>query len=242
MIKLHTGLWTNKQFAEWKGIKQTSIKTHKQNYLEQLKEFADFHLDGRKVIIDKVKEDTYEPKRRRNINVIKARVPSTWNKNGYDTKARVSKDIHRQLDKENINLPIADSTFYKNTCIATWELYGKPFEAAGERGSSIAVLCKKVKDDSEDGYHIEPLTEKETKIEDQLFTLYYGKDSQKAKLLIEMAKDGEFPKEELYDRIDEQTNLTSDEVWVQFLVDLRAKTGAEIVRATLVKENEQSVF
>ena len=53
-----------------------------------------------------------------------------------------------------------------------------------------------------------------------------------------MAKDGEFPKEELYDRIDEQTNLTSDEVWVQFLIDLRAKTGAEIVRATLVKENE----
>ena len=64
-----------------------------------MKEFADFHLDGRKVIIDKVKEDTYEPKRRRNINVIKARVPSTWNKNGYDTKARVSKDIHRQLDR-----------------------------------------------------------------------------------------------------------------------------------------------
>ena len=236
---LREGKISNKELAEWFGISANSFSKNKEKKLEELKYFAEFHIDNKNhVIIDKIYNDVYNRQGKANYQKIKEKIDNVWNKDGLDSCKRVGEEIYKDLIMEDEDFKLKPSTVYNYTREGRNELYGKPFGAAGERGSSIAVLCKKVKDDSEDGYHIEPLTEKETKIKDQLFTLYYGKDSQKAKLLIEMAKDGEFPKEELYDRIDEQTNLTSDEVWVRFLVDLRAKTGAEIVRATLVKENE----
>lgn len=242
MIKLHTGLWTNKEFAEWKGVKQTTIKNHKQKQLEELKEFADFHTEGRKVIIDKVKVDTYQPRRRKNINTIKERIPSTWAKNGYDTKRRVSNDIHRQLDKDDIHLSIADTTFYKNTCVATNELYGRPFGAAGELGSSISVMCKMIFDDSEDGYHLEPFTKEEEEIKSKIFLRFFGKDSEKTQLLIKDVEDGELPKEELYDKINETTELNSSKKFVAYVTELEEKLNVKVVRATKVTLKDISVF
>lgn len=53
-IELTTGLKTNKELAEWFGIIPNSFCRSKNKKLEELKLFAEYHLEKDKVFIDEV--------------------------------------------------------------------------------------------------------------------------------------------------------------------------------------------
>ena len=53
---LREGKISNKELAEWFGISANSFSKNKEKKLEELKYFAEFHIDNKNhVIIDKMK-------------------------------------------------------------------------------------------------------------------------------------------------------------------------------------------
>ena len=92
MIKnneLQIGKLTSKEFAQWKGVTEGTIKNNRQKYLEELSIFADFHLEGNKrkqIYIDKVHIPVYAKETDRLVNEIAAVFrEKIWDKSGIDT-------------------------------------------------------------------------------------------------------------------------------------------------------------
>ena len=59
MTSLHLGKYTNKELAEWFGIKTETFTRYKKKKLEELKNFADFDEIYGGIYITNIKEPTY---------------------------------------------------------------------------------------------------------------------------------------------------------------------------------------
>ena len=115
--ELMVGELTNEEFAQWKGVKETTIRAHKAKYLKELDVFADFHLEGKKVIIDKVLIPKYEKAGILNYEKVKERIPAHLNYGGIDN----CKSISNKMKKEFTQMK--DSTRYSNVLKGVKELY-----------------------------------------------------------------------------------------------------------------------
>ena len=224
---LTVGKKTNKELAAWFGITPGSFGTKKAKKLEELEYFANFHLEGTKVVIDEVLIPEYTKQSSANYQKVKCRIDTTWSKTGLDTCARVSKEIYQLLTKEDENFNLQNSTVYNYTRRGRNELYGKPFSAGGELGKCEYVWAKK----TDTGYEF--LNEKEAAIRDTLIKKYFGDATQKQLMVTQMVKEGELKSEDAFEYLQYITGMTTERFSV-FLDELQEKIGCFIVKATYV--------
>lgn len=115
--ELMIGELTNQEFAAWKGIKPSTLRVHKAKYLKELEIFADFHLEGKKIIIDKVLIPKYEKAGILNYEKVKERIPAHLNKGGVDNCKSISNKMKKEFNQ------MKDSTRYVNVLKGVKELY-----------------------------------------------------------------------------------------------------------------------
>ncbi len=93
-IILTIGEWTNKQLADFFGIKEATFRSKRIQKLKALQDYAEFEVLRGKVNITKVKEAVpYCPKRQMFYKTIGELVDKTWSSNGFDTVVNVADKI-----------------------------------------------------------------------------------------------------------------------------------------------------
>jgi len=231
-MELKTGKITIRELADWFGITSHSLSQTKARKLKELRNFANFHLDGNKIIIDEVIISKYNKQVSQNYSKVKDRVDPTWSETGLDSCRRVSQVIYTELVQKDKDFVLQDTTVYDYTRRARNELYGKPFDLiGGELGKCEYVWCKRNADGSYDF-----LNEEEKNIRDKLIKKYFGDTTQKQLFVKQMIQDGEITKEEAFEYLEKITNMT-DNKYLDFLRELQAAIGCQVVKGTYVERN-----
>ena len=237
-MKLIPGKISNKALAEWFGITANSFSKNKDKKLEELNNFAQYHIDEKNhIIIDAVYNDTYIKNGSDAYQKVRDKVDEVWDYSGLDSCSRVGNEIYEILTEEDKNFALQSSTVYNYTIKGRNELYGKPFMSGGRLGNCVYLWCKR-RDDG--GYSM--LTEEEQKIKQQLQTKYFGDATEKQVLVKAMVETGELSKEEAWDVLEEMTNMRTGN-FLMFLRELESKIGCQVVKGTMVKRlEEKSAF
>lgn len=229
-MELQLGKMSNKDIAEWMGINSNTFNKNKSKYLEELSKFAQFHLEGKKVFIDKIIISEYSKSGgSMAYQMVKNKVDEFWSPTGLDSCKVVSSKIVQYYGKD---LPVAERTAYNYTRQGRNELYGKPFEAGGSLGSCTYMWCKKSDDDI-----LVPLTPEEEMVKANLIKKYFGNADEKQIIVSGMVESGEIKKEEAWDILTELTNMKGEN-FMMFLGELQEKLDCKIVRGTMVTRNK----
>ena len=117
MHKLECKKYSNKELAEWFGVGYSTYRNKKEKYLEELKIYADYHLEGektKKIVIDEVYVEEYEPEMT-TYEKVQSKVDLVWSDDGLDSCARVGDEIYELLVDEDENFKIKPSTVYNYT-------------------------------------------------------------------------------------------------------------------------------
>lgn len=140
--------YTLKELSEWFNCSYGSLRHQKDKKLEELKEYADFHMEKGKVVVDVVKCPEYvNPKSKAN-EIIQKYAMKNWNIGGPDTVSRNA----RLLIKEHEEVIFTVGTVAQKISIIKNELYGKlerfaHSTAEGSKGTSYRVYAKCWRDD-----------------------------------------------------------------------------------------------
>lgn len=225
MILEENKIYTNKEMAEWFNVHPSTFSRNRDDYLEELKNFAFYELVGKRIKILKVFTAEYDKDWNSNYGKIKEEVPKVWNPSGLDSSKRVSQEIQHQL-----MLPIKEGTVYQYTLKSRNELYGKPFGKPGELGRCVYTWCKKIGD----GHtaDILPLTPEEEEIKQKLILKYFGNVSEKQVIVKAMVESGEISKDEAWDILEELTNMKGQGNFMAFLTELQEKLNCMVIRGT----------
>ena len=188
-IALTIGKKTNKEIAEWRNVTVSTFSKNKERYFKELEKFANFHFEGKSVVIDEVLQEYYEKKN--NYRKVFDKIDETWGKNGLDTCINVAKKIHKELKEKDSDFNIQEETSLKYVRLGKIELFGKCGKGSGLKGSSKYVTCKIVNG------NYEPFTEEENKIRFEILKDCFGEINEKLLYFEDMIKDGEFTEEEI---------------------------------------------
>ena len=231
MNELKIGKMSNKDIAEWMGVSANTFNKSKEKYLRELADFADFHLEGKKVVIDKIINPVFSKQGSDAYQKVRDKVDEIWDESGLDSCSRVGNEIYEILTEEDENFSLQSSTVYNYTIKGRNELYGKPFMNSGKLGNCIYLWCKRKEDG---GYSM--LTKEEQIIKQQLQIKYFGDTTEKQILVKAMVETGELSKEEAWDALEEMTGMRTGN-FLMFLRELESKIGCQVVRGTLVCRN-----
>lgn len=228
---LKEGKYLNKDLAEWFGITPNSFNKQKDKKLEELKNFAQFHLDGKRVVIDKVFIEEYSKQGSQAYQQVRDKIDEVWDESGLDSCSRVGSEIYEVLSEDEC-FKLTEGSVYQYTIRGRNELYGKPFMDGGSMGNCKYLWCKK---DNETGtYHF--LTEEEQAIKQKLQTKYFGDATEKQILVKAMVEAGEITKEDAWDVLEEMTNMRTGN-FMMFLKELQAELGCQVVKGTYIERN-----
>lgn len=128
-MELHEGKMSIKELSEWFGLKPETLSKSSQKAKDKkfkiLEAYADYHFEGKKLIIDKVKYSTYSkafeiieeemPKRWGVIMDDSRKVNETLKKERIDTCARVGGDIWYNIPEVKAQISLTTSKRYTNT-------------------------------------------------------------------------------------------------------------------------------
>lgn len=233
-MELKEGIMTNKELAEWFGVKEDSFKRRKKDKLEELKLFADFYEEKGKVIITEVYEPIYQKQQGKTKQMVISKIDQVWSEDGLDSCSRVGNKICELLEEEGIirkpNTIIAYTRQGRN------ELYGIPFMNEGRIGKCIYIWCKR---DPETGEY-DWLTEEEQAIKQNLQIKYFGDATEKQILVKGMVEAGEIRKEDAWEVLEEMTNMRTGN-FMQFLQEIQEILHCQVIRGTLVERNVLSL-
>ena len=110
---LQLGRMTWRELSEWFGLKPDSLSKHpktKENKLKILKSFADYHIEGRSLYIDKIHIAVFS----KAYNIIEAEFDRTWSKSRIDTCARVGEEIYNKNPEVQAQITCSTSKTYTN--------------------------------------------------------------------------------------------------------------------------------
>ena len=166
--ELKEGKITLKELAEWFGISYDWFCHSEEKKLQQLKVFADYHLEpcgktGKKfnIIIDKVMCPEYSSA----YEEVKKLKPKYWDTHGtgVDTAARVGNEMWRK--EKTVNSRIKVSTCENYTKAVEREEYGSLLlNTRGTKGYRKYVYCEKKLDKETGEHYYRPLIEDELKL------------------------------------------------------------------------------
>lgn len=225
MLELVEGqLMSNNDLAEWFQIKPGSFRNTKAKKLEELKKYAEYEIQGSKVLITKVIESKFI--KRKDYSIVKEEFTQVYNKSKIDTASNVSKKIY---NKRKSDLSIKPSTTYEYTKEARNELYGKPFVGKGQLGTCRYIWVKKL-----DEGKYERFNDEEQAIYKKLLAKYFKNADDKAIFVNEMVERGEITEEEAWKTYKEITNLEFS--FMNFKAEMELAVGCPIVRATEIED------
>ena len=225
MLELVEGqLMSNNDLAEWFQIKPGSFRNTKAKKLEELKKYAEYEIQGAKVLITKVIEPKFIKKK--DYSIVREEFTQVYNESKIDTASNVSKKIY---NKRKSDLSIKESTTYEYTREARNELYGKPFIGKGKLGTCRYIWVKKL---GEGKY--ERFNDEEEAMYKKLLLKYFKNTDSKAMFVKDMIKRGEVTKEEAWDVYDEIANLEFG--FMNFKAEMEEFVGCTIVRATEIED------
>lgn len=226
MIELFCGKWTNKMLAEWFGVKEKTFSNTKKKKLEELKEYADFYEEKRKVIITKVKQVFYVKKQ--SYKRIQELVEKNWSTNGFDTCSHVKELIKTDEALQHL----ADATIYTYVRKAHIENFGHPAkEDGGAKGVCYYKWGKRDKDDDKKPIYF---TDEEKAYFFALIKKVFQVDPEmaaKEQALYQAYKKKEMSKEEYY----EQRDILDEEKYGKWsLVEegMFERFGIQLIRGT----------
>lgn len=231
-MELTVGKKTYKELAQWMNISSGSFANNKEKKLEELKYFAEYHMEKNKVVIDKVLNSEYSKLGSENYRKVVNKIDEVWADDGLDSCSRVGQEIYEILVEEDDDFSLQDNTVYNYTRKGRNELYGIPFTDGGKIGNCIYLWCKR---DRNTGNYSK-LTDEERKIKEKLQTKYFGDATEKQILVKGMIEEGEIEKEEAWDLLEDLTGMTTGK-FKGFLDELQDVLGCQIVRGTLVERN-----
>lgn len=146
-MELTIGRYTNKQLAEWFGIKEKTFSNTKEHRLEELKEYADFYEEKKKIIITNVKQEFYKKDRDKLEEILE----QNWEK-------FLKVNSHLALFKDQVTEfwrgyhgKYSDATLYKYTAQWRTKKYGRILPK--EKGY-ISVPIRKIEDIKEKNAYI----------------------------------------------------------------------------------------
>ena len=163
--ELLTGELKREEFATWRGVKKSTISGNKAKYLEELKEFANYHLEGKKIIIDEVLEPIFITNRKKIYNEILTNFRTKYWVDALGSCSVAAVGVGKDYPD------LAPTAAYNLIRKARIELYGKPFGKHGRDGRCEFVWVKKVS-----ATKYEFFNEKEQEIWNNLCINYVGED------------------------------------------------------------------
>lgn len=223
---LQIGLIKKSDLAKWFGITPSSFSHNKTKKMEELKIFADYHLEGDKIYIDKVLIPIYSKQGSRIYQKIKEEVPKTWNKSGLDTCKNVSYKIYQKKIKNKES--ITENTTYVYVIRARNELFGKPLQGHGSLGECRYILCKKL-DDGECAF----FTEEEETIKKKLLKKYFSTTDEMTVIVNNMVKNKEIKKEEAWLVYEEMVDMQNN--YPAFLAEFSEAIECQVIRGTIIE-------
>ena len=225
MLELVEGqLMSNNDLAEWFQIKPGSFRNTKAKKLEELKKYAEYEIQGAKVLITKVIEPKFIKKK--DYSIVREEFTQVYNESKIDTASNVSKKIY---NKRKSDLSIKESTTYEYTREARNELYGKPFIGKGKLGTCRYIWVKKL-----DEGQYERFNDEEEAMYKKLLVKYFKNSDDKGIFVNEMVKHGEITEEEAWQTYKEITNLEFS--FMNFKAEMEEFVGCTIVRATEIED------
>ena len=223
---LKEGIYTNKQLAQWFGIKENTFRSKKKSKLEELKKYANFIEIGSKVQIVKVYFDTYIKKQ--SYKKIQQLVEKNWSANGFDTCAHVKELIKKDEALQHLT----EGTIYNYVRKAHIENFGSPAKRdGGEKGMCYYKWGKRDKEDNKKPLYFSKEEEKYfyELIKDVFKTS--PKQTAEEQALYQAYKKKEITKEEYY----EQRDALDDEKfskWCLIEKGMFDKFGIQLIRGT----------
>lgn len=213
-MELKLGKMTQKELAEWFGITHNSFRTNpktKANKLELLKTYADYHIEGRSVVIDRIIIPEYS----KAYHKIEELFESTWNANGIDSCARVGKQIYQTNKEVSSQIQLKTTQAYTGSIKRKW--YGRNhMDEEGEKGISKYTWAKLEKGE------VVPVSVEEAQIIKACSEEVYGKQlGERSAFLHTALKAGEISQEEFKDGMA----CVKDECYIEFIDLVEARLG-----------------
>lgn len=229
-MELRLGKMTNKDLAEWFGIKATTFSQHKKKKLEELKNFCFFEEIYGGVNITAIINPIYTKNSQKIREIYQQGFEEL--KQPIDTVSHINDQIY---DKYFAQLPTLSSAAsgYHYAIEVRNANYGVPFKGNGSKGCCYYLWCKMEEKNGEQ-YYIQ-FNEEEEKIKQRLLKQHFGTNEEKDLLIAEMVSQGEITKEEAYDIMVEYRNLNG-QGFMGFLRALEKEIGAKVVKATKFEE------
>lgn len=244
MKELTVGEKTNKELAEWMGIAAKTFNNNKEKQLEKISYFADFHLEGKKVVIDEVYDPIYDKNKTRTCVQIGNLVPTLWNESNLDTVVNlVDKviDYYEENDPDNKILKLSKNTIRVYLGQGRNDAYGSPLKKnGGKLGDCCFLWCMEL-ENTEKYRDYRFFTPEEEEIKRQIYRRYYG-DADDQMLNLHLAyKNGEISKDELaeyFEHMDDDNNSK----YMGFIGDLREALGGNVAHVTLRRPESQKLL
>lgn len=174
--ELLAGELTNAEFAVWRGVKKNSLTRNKKRYLEDLSKFAEYHLEGRRIIIDRVLEPKFIKKFEEIYQKTLEIIPQVINKNGYDNGTSINDKVFARYAEARYPFTLRGIKELYPDRIKTWLI--KDWES-GE---------------------VRPLSDAEREIYRITFREFFGNAEDKTILVEDMITKGEISKEQAWDK------------------------------------------
>lgn len=227
MTSLHLGKYTNKELAEWFGIKTETFTRYKKKKLEELKNFANFDEIYGGIYITNIKEPTYN----KNSQKIRELYQKGFEelRSPIDTVSNINNKIFEKYGKELTTLSSPQSGYHYAIEVRNAN-YGIPFKDVGKLGRCYYLWCKVEKRSNNELYFVQLSPEEEQK-KKILLKQFFGTDEEKDILIAQMVDSGEISEAEAY-RLTREYRGLNNAGFMSFLKKLEKEIGAKIVRAT----------
>ena len=229
-MQLKLGKMTNKELAEWFGVKPNTFTQYKKKKLEELKEFCFFEEVYGGVEITAIISDTYIKNSQKIREVYQQGFEEL--RQPIDTVSHINNQIFEKYYDQLPTLSSAESG-YRYAIEVRNAHYGIPFKGNGTKGHCYYLWCK-VEEQNGEQFYVQ-FNEEEEKIKQELLKKYFGTNVEKDLLIAEMVTMGEISKEDAYDIMMEYRNLSA-KGFMGFLKALEAEIGSKVVKATKFEE------
>lgn len=230
-MELRIGKMTNKELAEWFGIKPDTMTRHKKKKLEELQNYAFFEEIRGGVEITGIIKSEYNKKDSQIRQIYQQGFEEV--RQPLDTVSNINNQIYEKYYDQLPTLSSAASGYHYAIEVRN-ERYGIPFKGKGKVGQCYYCWCKQGEGENHQPLYI-PFTEEEEQVKAKLLTKFFGNQEEKTLLLQEMVLMGEIKKEDAWDIFTEYSNL-NQAGFNAFLRELEAAIGSKVVKATKFEE------
>ena len=231
-IPLTIGKKDDIEIANWISVSKYTFSRNKEKYLKELEDFADFHIDKGKIVIDRVIDPYYEKISSKFLKEVIVKIDKVWGKEGLNTCSNVGTLLLEDYKSKNPNFSKSIASMIRFVTKGRDLLYGKPnSEEWGKIGKCNRRLCKY---DKRNRKYLE-LTENDKEKIREIRKKHF-KTAENLDIEIElMIRNKEITKEEAWDKYKKMISIDEEDRYYLFLIDVQKEIGYWLVNGTFVE-------